>query len=353
LAALRDDRTAPVTQTGADSWSDGLGCKSVIAGTGSFLPTRVVANDELEPWLDTTDAWIRERTGIGARRIAAEDEATSDLAACAARAALESAGLTAADIDLCIVGTITPDTQMPACAAHLARKLGLRVGVPAFDVSAACAGFLFALDVADRFVRTGGAERVLVVGAELLSRVVDWSDRTTAVLFGDGAGAAVLVRAPHGAPGRVGPVRIFTDGTLADSVAIPAGGSREPLTERALLERRNKMRMAGKNVFRSAVEHLTEAALAVLEQASLTPADITWFVPHQANIRILDAVAERLGVGLDRFELILADAGNTSSASIPIALDRGIRQGRIRKGDRVLCFALGSGLSYGAAVLEL
>ncbi len=344
--------SAPVVEAGAGR-SGAPATKSVIAGTGSFLPARVVPNGELEQLLETTDAWIRERTGIGARRIASESEATSDLAAAAARSALQAAALTPADIDLCIVGTITPDTQMPACAAHLARKLGLRVGVPAFDVSAACAGFLFALDVADRFIRTGGASRVLVVGAELLSRVVDWTDRTTAVLFGDGAGAAVLVGAPANAPGRVGPIRIHTDGTLADSVAIPAGGSREPLTAHGLRERRNKMRMAGKNVFKSAVDHLTEAAVEVLEAASLSARDVTWFVPHQANIRILGAVAERLGVSLDRFELILADAGNTSSASIPIALDRGIREGRIRKGDRVLCFALGAGLSYGAAILEL
>ncbi|HTJ84132.1 MAG TPA: beta-ketoacyl-ACP synthase III [Polyangiaceae bacterium] len=327
--------------------------KSALAGTGSYLPSRAVVNGELGAFLETSDEWIRSRTGIGARRIAGEDEATSDMAAVASRRALEAAGLDAGDIDLCIVGTFTGDTPLPACAAHLAPKIGLRVGVPAFDVAAACAGFLFALDIADRFIRTGGARRALVVGAELLSRVVDWSDRTTAVLFGDGAGAAVIERVEPDDPRSIGPIRIHTDGTHANAISIPSGGTREPATERALRESRNKMQMVGKDVFKAALTYLGDAAREALEVSGLTPDDVDWFVPHQANLRILENVAESLGVGMERFVLTLEELGNTSSASIPIALDRGIRDGRIKKGDTSLLFALGAGLSYGAGVIRL
>jgi len=327
--------------------------KSALAGTGSYLPSRVVANGELEPFLETSDDWIRSRTGIGARRIAAEDETTSDMAALASRRALEAAGVDASEIDLCIVGTFTGDTPLPACASHLAPKIGLRPGVPAFDIAAACAGFLFALDVADRFIRTGGAQRVLVVGAELLSRVVDWSDRTTAVLFGDGAGAAVIERVDESDPRSIGPIRLHTDGTHANAIAIPVGGTREPVTARSIAESRNKMQMVGKDVFKASLGHLGNVTKATLAEAGLAASDIDWFVPHQANIRILESVAESLGVSMDRFVLTLEELGNTSSASIPIALDRGIRDGRIKKGDTTFLFALGAGLSFGAGVLRV
>lgn len=319
-----------------------------IAGTGSYLPANVVSNDDLASFLTTDDAWIRERTGIGARRIAGEDEVTSDLATAAARGALRAAGRTPADVDMLIVGTITPDGPMPACAVRVQAKLGLGE-VPAFDVSAACAGFLFALEIAGQFVKTGSKRCVLCVGVELLSRVIDWSDRTTAVLFGDGAGAVVVEAAEHG----LFAARIASDGLLADALAIPGGGSQEPLTVCGLERSRNKVHMVGQEVFRAAVRHLTEIGAATLADAGLSFADVDWFVPHQANLRILAAVAERWGVSLDRFVLVLEETGNTSSASVPIALDRGIKSGRIRPGQRVLTFALGAGLSYGAVVFEL
>lgn len=322
---------------------------SRIAATGSYLPAKVVANRDLESFVDTTDSWIRERTGIGARHIAADDEVTSDLAAHAARRALESAGLSAADLDMIIVATVTPDGPMPACAVRVQHKLGA-TKIPAFDVSAACAGFLFGVTIADQFIRTGALRRVMVIGVELLSRIIDWSDRTTAVLFGDGAGAVILERTAEDADRRVELCRIHSEGELADALAIPAGGSAEPLTAWSIDAKRNKVQMVGQEVFRAAVRGIAEAGEEVVRAAGLTMTDIDRFVPHQANVRILAAVAERWGATLDRFELILESTGNTSSASIPIALDHGLRTGSISPGHRVLMCALGAGVSYGAVV---
>ncbi|MFO0553295.1 MAG: beta-ketoacyl-ACP synthase III [Polyangiaceae bacterium] len=326
---------------------------SRVCGTGSYLPERIVDNRALETILDTSDAWIRERTGIGARHFAADDEVTSDLALHAARAALGAAGLSPAELDMIIVATVTPDSPMPACAVRLAHKLDPSLKIPAFDLSAACAGFLFGLAVADQFLRTGTFRRVLVVGVELLSRIVDWTDRTTAVLFGDGAGAVVLERVAADSASRVELVRIHSEGALASALQIPGGGSMEPLDESGLARRRNKVEMRGQEVFRAAIRGITEASLEVLAACGLEPSSVDWFVPHQANLRIIEQVAERLGVGLDRFVLVLEQIGNTSSASIPIALDHGMRSGRVRRGDRVLLAALGAGVSYGAALVTL
>ncbi|NUP11991.1 MAG: ketoacyl-ACP synthase III [Polyangiaceae bacterium] len=325
-------------------------CK--IAATGSYLPARIVPNRDLEAFLDTSDAWIRERTGIGARHVAADDEVTSDLAAQAARRALERAGIDVGGVDMIIVATVTPDGPMPACAVRVQHKLGATT-IPAFDVSAACAGFLFGVTIADQFICSGAMQRVLVVGVELLSRIIDWSDRTTAVLFGDGAGAVVLERAPADSEQRIELCRIHSEGALADALSIPAGGSAEPVTERALHMRRNKVQMVGQEVFRAAVRGIADVGAEVVADAGLTMADIDRFVPHQANVRILSAVAERWGVPLDRFVLVLEETGNTSSASIPIALDRGLRDGRIASGERVLMCALGAGVSYGAVLARV
>jgi 3-oxoacyl-[acyl-carrier-protein] synthase-3 len=327
--------------------------KTVLAGTGSYLPARVVENRDLETFLDTTDAWIRERTGIGARRIAADDEVTSDLAAHAARRALEAAGRDPSEVDLLIVATVTPDSPMPACAVRVQQKLGISTRAPAFDLSAACAGFLFGLTIADQFIRAGTAKTVVVVGVELLSRIIDWTDRTTAVLFGDGAGAVVLERAEDDEPRGLEVARIHTDGSLADALAIPAGGSAEPVTAEGLRLGRNKVQMIGQDVFRAAVRGLGDVAEEVLGERGLTAADIDAFVFHQANIRILDAVIERLGVPRDKLVLVLERTGNTSSASIPIALDLALREGRIKRGQRVLLAALGAGVSWGGALVRL
>jgi len=336
----------------------GAGCHlsprfaSAIAGTGSYLPAKVVHNSDLEAFLDTSDEWIRDRTGIGARHIAADDEVTSDLAVHAARRALEAANLSVNDVDMLVVGTITPDGPMPACAVRIQHKLGM-TKIPSFDVSAACAGFLFALSVADQFVRSGTHRRVLVVGVELMSRIIDWTDRTTAVLFGDGAGAVIVERVEDGCERRIELCCLHSEGELADSLMIPAGGTAEPSTPANLARGRNKVQMVGQDVFRAAIRGLCEVGEEALQRTGLTFSDIDWVVPHQANVRILSAVAERWGIGLDRFVLVLDRTGNTSSASIPVALDHGLRSGKIRPGQRLLMCALGSGISYGAALVRL
>lgn len=321
-----------------------------ILGTGSYLPSRVLTNADIEGFVDTDDAWIRDRTGIAARHIAADEEVTSDLATAAATQALEASGLGPADIDLLVVGTVTADTPLPSCAVHVAHKLGLGP-VPAFDVAAACSGFVYGLSTAEKFVRTGESKAALVVGVELLSRVVDWEDRTTAVLFGDGAGAVVL--GPTEDPTRgVIATRLGTDASLRDALAIPAGGSAIPAAF-ARSPDLLKIKMRGQEIFRAAIEHMADVARDLLAGEGVTTDDVAAFIPHQANLRIVTACAQRLGVPLERFVLHLGEVGNTSSASIPIALDRAIRAGRLRAGDLVCAMALGAGITWGGALIRL
>lgn len=324
---------------------------SRISGTGHYVPARVVTNRELESRVDTTDAWIIERTGIRERRIAAEGEFTSDMAAAAARRALEAAELAATDIDLIIVATVTPDMPLPSTAVFVQTKIGARNDCPAFDLTAACAGFCYALSIADNFVRTGSARHVLVIGVELLSRVVDWTDRGTCVLFGDGAGAVVVSPARGDGRGIVS-TKIHADGQHAMSLRIPGGGSIEPATTRSVEARRHFVEMNGREVFKVAVRNLASASNAAVETAGLTPGDIDWVVPHQANLRILEAVAERIGIPIERFFLNLDRYGNTSSASIPIALDEAVRNGVVRSEQNILICALGGGIAWGSAVLR-
>jgi 3-oxoacyl-[acyl-carrier-protein] synthase-3 len=325
--------------------------RSRIAGTGAYVPEKVLTNSDLEQMVDTSDAWITERTGIKERRIAAPGEAASDMAVAAARRAIDAAGLHPTDIDMIIVGTISADMPLPACAAFVQQKLGV-TGIPAFDVAAACAGFVYALSIGDQFIRTGAHENVLVIGVELLSRVLNWKDRTTCVLFGDGAGAAVLT--PAKADGRgVLSTRLYTDGSLAESLCIPAGGSKEPVTPEGIAQARDKVHMVGGDIFKVAVRNLTSASREALSVAGMTTADVTWVVPHQANMRILTQVASRLDVPLERFILNIARYGNTSSASIPIALDEGVRDGRIKPGDTVLMCGLGAGVSWASALARM
>jgi 3-oxoacyl-[acyl-carrier-protein] synthase-3 len=324
---------------------------SQILGTGAYAPEKVLSNHDLEKMVDTSDEWIRERTGIRERRVAADGEAASDLALRASQRALEMAGVRATDLDMIIVGTISADCPMPACAAYLQRKLGASQ-IPSFDVSAACAGFLYGLAIGDQFVRTGALERVLVVGVEVLSRILNWKDRSTCVLFGDGAGAVVL--GPADGDGRgVLSTKLHTDASLTDSLYIPAGGSRERLTPEGLAAQRDKVFMVGSDIFRIAIKNLTSASRAALDAAGLPTNAVTWVVPHQANLRILSQVAQRLDIPLERFVLNIERYGNTSSASIPIALDEAVRDGRIKKGDTVLMCALGAGISWGSALVRM
>jgi 3-oxoacyl-[acyl-carrier-protein] synthase-3 len=327
------------------------GPRSRIAGVGAYVPERVLTNFDLEKIVDTSDEWITERTGIKARRVAGEGEAASDMAVIAARRALEMAGLRPEDLDMIVVGTISADMPLPACAAFVQQKLGCH-GIPSFDVAAACAGFLYSLSIADQFIRTGMHRNVLVVGVELLSRLLNWKDRTTCVLFGDGAGAAVLGPAKNDGRGVLS-TQLHTDGSLAESLCIPAGGSREPITPAAIEAGRDKVHMSGSDIFKVAVKNLTSASREALRAAGMEAADIDWVVPHQANLRILSQVSQRLDVPLDRFVLNIDRYGNTSSASIPIALDEGVRQGRIRPGQTVLMCALGAGVSWGSALVRM
>jgi 3-oxoacyl-[acyl-carrier-protein] synthase-3 len=325
--------------------------RSRILGTGHYTPERVVSNQDLEKVVDTSDKWIAERTGIRRRHMAGDNEVTSDMATAAGRRALEAAGLNVADLDMIIVGTISGDTPMPACAVHVQQKLGADE-IPAFDISAACAGFVYGLTIADQFIATGKANCVLVIGVELLSRLLNWDDRTTCVLFGDGAGAVVLGPAKGDGRGILS-TKIFTDGSLAGALLIPGGGSAEPLTKEGLDRKRNKVHMTGSEVFKVAIKNLTSASALALKESGLTSKDLDWVVAHQANLRIITQVSDRLGFPLDKFILNIEEYGNTSSASIPIALDEGVRDGRIKPGQNILLCALGAGISWGAAMVRM
>ena len=320
-----------------------------IVGTGAYLPERILRNQDLEQMVDTSDAWIVERTGIRERRLASEKEATSDLGAEAARRALEAAGVAPQDLDFIIVATATPDMLFPSTACLVQERLGAHRAF-AFDLSAACSGFLYALTVGDQFLRSGEYHLGVIVGAEVLSRFVDWTDRTTCVLFGDGAGA-VVIRAEEGERGILAS-RLHADGRLWDLLCIPGGGSRMPPSETVLRDRLAFVRMRGNETFRVAVQTLTEVVEEILQAAGLEPGAVDWLIPHQANRRILQAVARRLGIPEERVVINLDRYGNTSAASIPVALDEGVRTGRIRPGDLILMEAFGAGLTWGAMLLR-
>jgi 3-oxoacyl-[acyl-carrier-protein] synthase-3 len=325
-----------------------------IVGTGSYAPEEVVTNHELARRLaklgvETSDEWIRTRTGIERRHFARRDEQTSDMALEASRQALDMAGLAPEALDLIVMGTISGDMPMPATAAFVQAKLGARC--PAFDVSAACAGSVYGLSIADSYIRSGGARTVLVIGAELLSRILDWEDRNTCVLFGDAAGAMVL-RGEEGDRGVLS-TRLATDGTTTDILKIEGGGSLYPTVEQATVDRKlGYVSMNGREVFKVAVRSLFDTVSATLETTRTTPADIDWVVPHQANIRIVDAVLDKIGIPKEKAVLNIAEYGNTSSASVPVTLDEGIRGGKIRPGQLVLMMAIGAGMSWGSALVR-
>ena len=320
-----------------------------ITGVGSYVPDRVLTNAELERMVDTSDEWIRSRTGIRERRIAADDQATSDLAVAAARRALTSAGLTATDVDLIIVATITPDMLFPSTACLVQHKLGA-TRAAAFDLEAACSGFVYALDVGAHFVQSHTYNTVLVIGAEKMSSVVDWTDRNTCVLFGDGAGAAVLQNRPsaHG----LLTTCLGSDGGKAKLLELPAGGSAVPTTAASVANRLHYLRMDGKETFKSAVNAMVSAANEALSRCGIPVSQLKCIIPHQANLRILNAVAERLNAREDQLFVNVDRYGNTSAASVAIALDEAVQQGRVLRGDLVLLVVFGAGLTWGAAVIE-
>ncbi|NNC90449.1 MAG: ketoacyl-ACP synthase III [Akkermansiaceae bacterium] len=321
-----------------------------IAGTGSYLPERVLTNADLEKMVDTSDEWITSRTGIKERRIAADDEFSSHLATNAGRKALEQAGLTADDLELIIVATITPDTLTPATACYVQQNLGATKAV-AFDISAACSGFLYAMKIAKRLISDGAFENALIVGAEKLSAFVNWEDRSTCVLFGDGAGAAILKRSEPG-KGEILATDIGTDGRQTRLLNIPGGGSACPITIANADQRLASLSMIGNEVFKHAVTRMRDSANAVIARAGLNPEDIKLVVPHQANLRIIDAIADRLAVPNDRVFVNLHKYGNTSAAACPIALDEAHRTGRIEKGDHIVLVAFGAGLTWAAAAVR-
>jgi 3-oxoacyl-[acyl-carrier-protein] synthase-3 len=321
-----------------------------IAGTGSYLPERVLTNEELSKIVDTSDEWIVTRTGIRERRIAAEDEFTSHMATKAALKALEQAGLAAEDIQLIVVATVTPDTLTPATACHVQRNLGAHRAV-AFDISAACSGFLYAMKVCKRMISDGAFENALIIGAEKLSSFLNWEDRTTCVLFGDGAGAAVLRRAMQG-EGSIVATEIGTDGNLTRLIEMPGGGSACPITEKNAHLHLNAFTMQGKEVFKFAVTRMKEAAEKVIERAGWQADDIACVIPHQANLRIIDAIADRLAVPNERVFINLHKYGNTSAAAVAIALDEAQRDGRFKRGDRIVLVVFGAGLTWAAAAIE-
>jgi 3-oxoacyl-[acyl-carrier-protein] synthase III len=314
---------------------------SRISGTGSYLPEKVVTNHELERMVDTTDEWIRTRTGIERRHIAAEGETTVDLAEHAARRALDAANVAPADVDFIAFGTTTPDLIFPNCGVLLQQRLGCR-GVPAFSVETACAGFMYALSIADKYVRCGEVKRALVVGAETLSRITDWSDRATAVLFADGAGAVMLE--PADAAGVLS-THIHADGYYKDLLYCASGVSRGFAPQLAII-------MAGNEVFKIAVTKLGQAVDETLAANGLELSALDWLVPHQANIRIIQATARKLELPMERVIVTVQEHGNTSAASVPLALDVAVRDGRIKRGDLLLLEAFGGGFTWGSALVR-
>ncbi len=320
--------------------------RSFIRGTGSYLPEKVLTNEDLSKMVDTSDEWIIERTGIRKRHVAADDEVTSDIATAAARDALEAAGLTAADVDLIVLATTTPDQTFPATATAVQAKLGMQGGA-AFDVQAVCSGFLFALATADSMLKQGLFNTAIVIGAETFTRILDWSDRGTCVLFGDGGGAAVIQAEEWSGAQDAGIIthHIRTDGTKSDLLYVDGGVSSTGTI--------GHVRMEGNRVFRHAVTNISSAIQTVLDETGLTTEDIDWFVPHQANKRILDGVAKKMNIAEEKVIVTVDQHANTSAASIPLALNHAVRTGQAKPGDLILSEAMGGGFSWGASLFRL
>ena len=322
---------------------------ALITGWGMYAPSRVMTNDDLAKIVETSDEWIASRTGIRERRIAADDETTTTLSVHAARDALAVAGVDASEVDLIVLGTCSPDYPMPATACLVARDLGA-TRAAAFDLQAACSGFVYAMATANGFIRSGMYRNVLVIGVEVLSRFLDWTDRNTCVLFGDGAGAVLMQASDQ--PGGISGFQLFADGSGFEGIIIPGGGSVCPATSQTLAEGKHFVHMAGKDVFRYATRQMAESALAAVRDAGLTMDDIDQFVFHQANMRIIEHVGRQLGMPMDKCYVNIEKYGNTSAASVPMALVEAVAAGRVKPGDRILMVAFGAGFTAAAAVVE-
>lgn len=319
-----------------------------IIGVGKYLPKKVLTNSDLEKMVDTSDEWIISRTGIKERKLASKGEATSDLAEKASREALKNAGVASGELDLIIVATITPDMPTPATACILQNQLGAKNAV-CFDISAACSGFIYALTIAQQFIARGVYKNALIVGGEVLSSLTDWQDRNTCVLFGDGAGAAVLSEVKSAG---IISTYLGSDGAMSDLLTVPAGGSRNPATQKTIDSRSHYLKMRGNELFKIAVNTMTESAKTVLKQAGLKLENIDLVIPHQANIRILAAVANKLELPQEKFYINIEKYGNMSSASLAVALCEAVEEGKIRKGDTILLVAFGAGLVWGACIIK-
>lgn len=325
------------------------GLKARIVATGSYVPEKILTNRDLEKQIDTTDQWIVERTGVRERRIAGKDEATSDLAFKAAESALKAAGMAPDQLDLIVVATATPDMFFPSTACIVQDKLKA-TRAAAFDLSAACSGFVYALSVGEQYIRSGTYQNVLVIGAEVMSRLTDWTDRRTCVLFGDGAGAVLL--APSTSESGILSIHLHSDGSFWDLICVPGGAAAIPPSEKVLAEHLNTIKMKGNETFKVAVRSLEEVAWEAMRANKLSPSDISYLIPHQANLRILNAVAERLEFPKEKVVVNLDRYGNTSAGSIPLALDEAVRDGRIKEGASLLFLAFGGGLTWASALVR-
>ena len=323
----------------------------IIKGIGAYVPAHVVTNDELSKTIETSDEWIRTRSGIGERRFAAPDEATSDLAVKAARAALEDAGVCAAEIDLIIVATMSPDMPFPSTACIVQGKLGAGC-LAAFDITAACSGFLYALDAGSRMMQSGHYRNALIIGAEKMTSILDWDDRATCVLFGDGAGAVVLSAGSEPGTGVIDSL-LRADGGRHELLQMPAGGSALPASAATVANHDHFLKMNGKEIFKVAVRDMGKVAMDLLEKCGVNPEEVACFIPHQANIRIIEAMVARMGVPMDKFLINIERYGNTSAASIPIALEEARRTGKVKSGDYVLMAAFGAGLTWAASLVRM
>jgi 3-oxoacyl-[acyl-carrier-protein] synthase-3 len=325
--------------------------RSRIAGTGSFLPEKRLSNHDLEQMVETSDAWIVERTGIRFRHIAEDGVNTSDLALEAARRALDAAKLSPNDLDMILFATVSPDQPMPNTACILQHKLGAR-DCMAVDISAACTGFVYAMSIADQFIRTGTYKNILVVGAEILHRYVNYKERETCILFGDAAGCAVLTRAKDGEDSTIHSAHLHADGSISDLFVLPAGGSAIPFTQRVLDENLQYVKMKGREIFKHAVRTMSSACDEALAANNMKAEQVDWIIPHQANLRIIEAVAKHFGAPMEKVVVEIADTANTSAATIIVALDRAIRDGRIQRGHNVLLTAFGAGITSGSLLMR-
>ena len=321
-----------------------------IFGVGSYCPEPILANKDLENIIETTDEWIVSRTGIRERRVAPKEEITSDLACKASERALADAGISAEELDLLILGTTTPDMIFPSTACFVQAKLGANKAA-AFDLAAACSSFIYALSVANSFIKTGSYRTIMVIGVEIMTRIVDWTDRNTCILFGDGAGAAVLKRAEDNSSGILS-THIYSDGNYTKHLYGPGGGTLHPASHETVDQRLHFIKMNGNEIYKGAVKAMTEAAREALSYNNLQPENIDLFIPHQANRRIVDAVVEKLQISVGKTFINVEKYGNTSSASIPIALDEAVKQGRIKKNDLVLLASFGAGFTWGSALIR-